>query len=79
MERNKVRLVLGWLAVTDVAFGLALAVTVLVSGSTLWQALPVGWITAWVTALLSITGYLVWAESTSLQQQRAGGHPTRTN
>jgi hypothetical protein len=69
MLQQKVRLVLGWMAVTDVAVGLALAITVLVSGSTVWEALPVGWITAWVTGVVSITAYLAWAEKVDLQQR----------
>jgi hypothetical protein len=69
MLQQKFRLVLGWMAVTDVAVGIALVVTVLVSGSTLWQALPVGWITAWVTGVVSLTAYLAWAEKADLQQR----------
>lgn len=38
-------------------------VTAAVKDSTAWSALPIGWMAVWVTALVSITGYLAWADT----------------
>ena len=45
----------------------AVGVTAALTDSTAWSALPVGWISVWVTALISITAYLAWAESAKLE------------
>ena len=44
----------------------SVGVTAAVKDSSAWSALPIGWMAVWVTALVSITGYLAWADSAEL-------------
>ena len=55
-----------FLAVLSTSVG----VTAAVKDSTPWSALPVGWIAVWVTALVSITSYLAWAETAAVEADR---------
>ena len=47
----------------------SVGVTAAVKGSSAWSALPVGWVSVWVAALLAITTYLAWSESASVDDR----------
>ena len=55
-----------FLAVLSTSVG----VTAAVKDSTAWSALPVGWIAVWVAALVTITAYLAWAETATVEADR---------
>jgi hypothetical protein len=64
----KPRLALAGVVLFLAVLSTTVGVTAAMTDSSTWSALPVGWIAVWVTALVSITGYLAWAESASLDR-----------
>jgi hypothetical protein len=62
---SKATLALAGAVLFLLVLGTSVGVTAALKDSTAWSALPVGWVAVWVTALLSITGYLAWSESSS--------------
>jgi hypothetical protein len=64
LRASKATLLLAGTVLFLAVLSTSVGVTAAVKGSSAWSALPVGWIAVWVTALLSITAYLAWAETT---------------
>ena len=60
---SKATLLLSGAVLFLLVLGTSVGVTAALKNTTAWSALPVGWVAVWVTALLSITGYLAWSES----------------
>lgn len=70
LRSSRPTLVLAGAVLFLAVLGTAVGLTATVTDSTAWSALPIGWIAVWVTALVSITGYLAWAESAEVEPVR---------
>lgn len=66
----KPRLALAGVVLFLAVLATTVGITAAVTDSTPSSALPVAWIAVWLTALVSITGYLAWAESADLAVRR---------
>ena len=71
LRASKPTLLLAGVVLFLAVLSTAVGVTAALQGTTPERALPVGWIAVWVAALVSITGYLAWAESAELAEARA--------
>jgi hypothetical protein len=60
--RSKVTLVLAGAVLFLAVLGTTVGLTATVKDTTAWSALPIGWISVWVAAVVAITGYLAWSE-----------------
>jgi len=63
LRTSKATLLLAGSVLFLLVLATTVGVTAAVKDSTAWSALPIGWMAVWVTALVSITGYLAWADS----------------
>jgi len=71
---SKFRAALGGLVLFLAVLATVVGTTAAATDSTARSALPAGWIAVWLTAVVSITGYLAWAESVDLEEK---GHHSR--
>jgi hypothetical protein len=60
--RSKVTVGLAGTVLFLAVLGTTVGLTATVKDTTAWSALPIGWISVWVAAVVAITGYLAWSE-----------------
>jgi hypothetical protein len=63
LRASKATLLLAGTVLFLTVLSTSVGITAAINGTSPWHALPVGWVSVWVTALLAITTYLAWSEA----------------